>query len=141
MKISGVFKRSGVANLTTNKKSAIAWARAIAGDDDLVVLTFVVPVEMLDYNLNVENVLGLTDIPMKFCKKVEKIRPVDEIIDPTDVIHDTRIKNLKPEDMSNPSNPQHEKQIQDKLSELRRNPSAYIPAWMKNDPRLKGYLR
>lgn len=141
MRASGVLKHSDSPNLSIYKNVSKSWAASFNGpDEQLVVLTFVVPVELVDWKPGANVAVGVGDIPMKYCKKVEKFTP-EEKVDPSELTHQMNMKNLSKGEMSDPNNPGHERQIQDKLKELQRNPTAYIPAWMRNDSRLKRFLR
>ncbi len=133
---SGFLQRTGVPNLTTNKDYAIAYAQKY-GFGRLFVLTLVVPKNLLDSTGNSLYISSWEDLDQKYIKKVENIT-VD--------IKKRKLKDLaeveksfveeKGRTMPKPSD--YEERVQEKIRELEKNPFAYVPAWMRNDNRLKG---
>lgn len=136
MKKSGVLKKSDVPNLTTSKELAKSFGKQFFEGDETVILSFVIPRNLIADRVGLI-VTTIGDIPMKYCKGVEKFNSLDSNIgSPADIKHQLSIS--KP--VQNQITPQKEKMITEKLEELKKNPKAYIPAWMRVDERFRGKL-
>lgn len=134
---SGFLRASGVANLTTKKQLARSYAAEQFGEEDIVVLTFKAPLSYIDSGgTDKDNLLVLLrmDLPLSFMTKAESFKPKPNQPTFEGQLHEKLIP--KPEQVSG-----YEQQKQELLKTLARNPQAYIPAYMRNDPDLKRYIR
>lgn len=134
MKRSGVLRKSDVPNLTTNKELAKAFGKQFFEGDETVILSFVLPRNLIEGRVGTV-VTTVGDIPMQYCKGVERFDSSDSSIErPDDVRHNIEMKDR----VSGGWTAEQERMAIEKLKELGRNPKAYIPAWMRNDERFRG---
>lgn len=134
MKGSGVLKKSDVPNLTTSKELAKAFGKQFFQGDETVILSFVVPRNLIEGRVgSVVSTVG--DIPMQYCKGVERFDSFDASIGkPSDIRHGLEVGQRS----SGGWTAEQERMAEEKLRELARNPKAYVPAWMRTDGRFRG---
>jgi len=133
MKKSGVLRKSDVPNLTTSKELAKAFGKQFFEGDETVILSFVLPRNLIEGRVGTV-VTTVGDIPMRYCKGVEKFDSMDASIGkPADIRH-----GLEMSQKNTGWTEEQERMTVEKLRELERNPGAYIPAWMRNDGRFRG---
>lgn len=134
---SGYLQTNGIANLTTDKSLAFTFANDVgSGEEKVVVLTFRIPKELIAFN-DEEALLTLkNNLPLSYFVKADIMKPSKQHESFQEGVHKkqvTQAPQINPQD--------YQKMKEEVLRNLSRNPSAYIPLYMRNDPDLVRYTK